>query len=186
MPVPMYARHPALYCYNTESKKHFLREGRAFKRAFAANPHIFVDSATVLENDGVVPTPAQAPIVPEPILPQQPEALQVAPVSPPVDTQNSIEKQRQLITEVVKQELARNPRPYEGKQSQDLDVLFRQMLVAKLLKSNAPTQTPTINKTTKPTAKSQTKKTTYAFKLAPPQVEEDEGDELSGETSGED
>ena len=176
MPVPMYARHPALYCYNTESKKHFLREGRAFKRAFAVNPHIFVDSATVLENDGVVPTPTQAPFVPEPILPQQPEALQVAPVSPPVDTQNSIEKQRQLITEVVKQELARNPRPYEGKQSQDLDVLFRQMLVAKLLKSNAPTQTPTINKTTKPVPK----KSPFKFKLAQVAAEEDE-DELSDE-----
>ena len=91
MPVPMYARHPALYCFNTVSKKHMMRGGRAYKKAFAANPDIFVESTAILESDDVVPTAITTPSVLEPVsLP----LLPLDPVSPPMDDQKAIEKQR--------------------------------------------------------------------------------------------
>lgn len=172
MPVPLYARHPALYCYNTESKKHMLRSGRAYKKALAANPGIFVESTSILESDDVVPIATPTPIVPEPV---SPKPVSLEPVSrPPSEDLKSIEKQRQLITQLIKQELAQNPKPYEGKQTQDLDVLFRQLLVAKLLKSNE-SNTPTINKLTK-AVKPPTKKAPLKFKVVQPQVVDDEDD----------
>ena len=133
--TPMYARHPALYSYNKTTQRHMLKSNKAYKKAFAAIPSNFVESAIMLEVD-IVPSAATISSVPE-TTPQLPSPVESA--KPPTDDSKAIEKQRQLISELIKQELAQNPKPYQGKQSQDLDVLFRQMLVAKLLKSDDAT-----------------------------------------------
>ena len=164
--APMYLRHPLLYSFNKTTQRHMLKSNKAYKKAFAANPDNFVESSTMLELD-IAPSAVAIPSVLEPT-PQL--LLPVDPVSPPMDDQKAIEKQRQLITALIKQELAQNPKPYEGKPSQDLDVLFRQLLVAKLLKSNEAKH-PSINKKAKP-IKLATKKP--KFKIVKPETDEDE------------
>ena len=173
--APMYLRHPLLYSFNKTTQRHMLKSNKAYKKAFAANPDNFVESSAMLELD-IAPSAVAVPSVLEPT-PQL--LLPVDPVSPPMDDQKAIEKQRQLITALIKQELAQNLKPYEGKPSQDLDVLFRQLLVAKLLKSNEAKQ-PTINKSTKSiklaTTKSQTK-----FKIVPAHLESEEDQDVTDE-----
>ena len=66
------------------------------------------------------------------------------------------------------------------KESQeDLDVLFRQLLVAKLLKSNEA-KTPIINKSTKP-IKLATKKSQTKFKIVPAHLESEEDQDVTDE-----
>src|SRR5690606_14971900 len=104
----------------------------------------------------------------------EPVAINPGPVTsnpePPQPQEDpSIAKQRELV-----QELKQNSKPYEGKSSAELDLLFRQLLVAKLLKSAEGPNT--INKFAKP-AKATAKKPQLKFKLRAPQISEDEEEE---------
>ena len=72
------------------------------------------------------------PVVPQPL------TTAVTPVEParhPTDDDQTITKQRELIQQLIKQELKENSKPYEGKSSAELDSLFQKLLVAKLRRS---------------------------------------------------
>ena len=170
--APIYLQFPNRYSFNKFTSRHMLKSGRPYKSAFAINPDNFVESVTTLEAEARIPT---INVLPESAPPLAIASPVIEPVRQPTEDK-TIDKQRELIQQLIKQELAQNPKPYGGKDSHELDVLFRQLLVAKLLKSNDAT-THTINKSTKPAIKS-AKKASRKFKLAKVQTDDDE-DELS-------
>src|SRR5690606_3571889 len=109
MSEPVYKQQPALFAFNTVTKKHMLKSGRAYKKAFAANPGHFVETKEPVQQEPRDPIPAD---------------------------DQTVAKQRELIQQLIRQEIKQNSKPYEGKSSAELDLLFRQLLVAKLLKSD--------------------------------------------------
>jgi len=171
MSDPVYKQYPTLYAFNTKTKKHMLKSGRACKKAYAANPEHFVESATMFQTR-IVAVPPVA-INPEPVA-INPGPVTSNPEPPHPQEDPSITKQRELIQQLIRQEIKQNSKPYEGKSSAELDLLFRQLLVAKLLKSAEGPNT--INKFAKP-AKATAKKPQLKFKLRAPQISEDEEDE---------
>ena len=166
--APMYLQFPNRYSFNKVTSRHMLKSGRAYKSAFAINPDNFVESVTTLEAEARIPA---INVLSESAPPLAVASPVIEPVRQPTEDK-TIDKQRELIQQLIKQELAQNPKPYGGKDSHELDVLFRQLLVAKLLKSNDAT-TPPINKSTKPAIKS-AKKQQFKFKVVQPQVDDDQ------------
>ena len=88
MSEPVYKQQPALFAFNTVTKKHMLKSGRAYKKAFAANPEHFVETVTMFPAKPVTVTP-----IPEPVQ-QEPRA----PI--PADDQ-TVAKQRELIQQLI-------------------------------------------------------------------------------------
>src|SRR4051812_11759130 len=67
MPTPMYKLYPNDFMYNTQTKKHVRRDGKAFKKRFAADPTIWVESASILPPMNVPATiPERRPEPPPP------------------------------------------------------------------------------------------------------------------------
>lgn len=163
--LAMWQQFSSRYAYNKTSCRHLLKSGRAYKSAFAANPDNFVESATMVETEAIhhanIPVQPVSVVVPP---------LSLAPIRQPNDDQALIETQRALVQQLIRDELKSNPKPYEGKQTEDLDVLFRQLLVAKLIKAKP---TNTINKSTNP-VKLAPKKPQLKFKVVEPQIEQDQ------------
>src|SRR5690606_10504540 len=98
MSEPVYKQQPALFAFNTVTKKHMLKSGRAYKKAFAANPEHFVETVTMF------------PAKPVTVMQQEPRD----PI--PADDQ-TVAKQRELIQQLIRQEIKQNSKPYEGKSS---------------------------------------------------------------------
>ena len=174
----MYRTHPELYAYNITSKRHVLKSSVSYMRGIEKDPNNFVDSAEVLK-DEVVPL-AQGPKSAAPIPP------------PPIDTVAPLEQPKQvvkmevpkveepnlkeMVAEMVRAEVRQNRAAYENKTPEDMEVLFRQMLISKL--SKVPKQ-PHIDKVAAPAKKSvaaaKGKKMTFVVRA--PQVSEDESSE---------
>ena len=100
--------------HNTQTKKHVRKDLKSFKKKFAADPTIFVESASVLPPMNNVPAtvPERAPLPPLP-----PPAIG-DPQQVPVLTQEEIDKalsQRAQghVENLVATELKVNPGPYK-------------------------------------------------------------------------
>ena len=182
MPLPtMWTLHPELYSYNKISKRHALKTGKAYKAQYAANCENFIESTTMMHRPLVV-SPAEiepAPIVATPLLP--PPKVEVPPES------KKHEVAREQVKAIISAEIKENPKPYETKSKDELNSMFRALLIERL-SASAPTPKakPTIiNKTTKP-AKAATKtaaKKKPLFKLREIVSSEDEGDEAQSSES---
>lgn len=179
MSQPQYRRAPELYAFNTTTQRHMLRSSVAFKRLFKKTPEIFVDTRLkLLEETG----PIQLPLAPTPEIPSP--AVHVGEPLPTVPQQtiltvseNQDDAMRQQVRYLIQAELKQNPAPYTAKSADEMSVLFRQMLVAKLLKvdESAPA---TKKPATKPPPKAKAAKKPL-FKIRAPQTSEDEDDHSS-------
>src|SRR4051794_9803677 len=113
--LPMYQQFPSRYSFNKVTSRHMLKSGRAYKTAFTANPDNFVESVVMLETEARLPS---ITALPEPVT-----ALPIAPpvviesVREPTEDKSSIVKQRELIQQLIKEELQANSKPYENKKS---------------------------------------------------------------------
>ena len=171
-----YRRSPDLYAFNNTTKRHMLKSSVAFKRIFKQTPGIFIDTRIkLLEEVG----PIQLPLPPAPEVPSP--AVHVGePLPHPTQhlltvSDTSDNAMRQQVRALIQAELKQNPNPYTAKSADEMSVLFRQMLVAKLLKldENA-TKKPTQhinNSTPKPQAPKKP-----LFKIRKPQTSDDEDD----------
>ena len=82
---------------------------------------------------------------------------------------------RQQVRAMIQEELKQNQVPYTDKSPNEMFVLFRQMLVHKLLKQNE-NKVPKNVKVIKPSST----KTKFKFKLQKPQRSDDEEDDSDG------
>ena len=171
MPDPIYRQHPDLFAFNTVTKKHMLRDGRAYKKLYTANPEHFVDSSSMFRTT-VTPSLEVAP-VPIVVTAPLPEV--------PVETKKH-DGAREQVKAIISAEVTENPKVYAGKSKPELDSMFRTLLIARLTDTAPPPKAkqPNINKNTKP-AKPATKPVTKPkkpkFKLCEVISSEDEGDE---------
>lgn len=174
----MYRLHPDLFMYNTKTKKHIRRDGKAFKKQFAADPTIFVESSGILPNVNV---PARVPErQPEP-LPAPPAIGNPLPQPEPVLTQEEIRKQlsqraQAKVSDLVAEELKTNPNPYKGKPTQELERMLRAFIRTTLSEEEEA-------KKAKEKAKA-TKKPKFVIRK--PQTSEDDESESEGESGTED
>ena len=168
MPDPIYRQHPELYAYSLETKKHMLRSGRAYKKAFEVNPEQFVDSSSMFQTPQIL----HAPAVTTPPLP-----------APKVEVPIEVKKHevaREQVKAIISAEVTENPKVYAGKSKPELDSMFRALLIERLSASAPPQKAKisNINKS-KPT-KPSTKPKKQVFQLRPPpmsDIEDDESDE---------
>ena len=181
-----YRRSPDLYAFNNISKRLMVKSSVAFKRLFKQTP-IFVDTRIkLLEELG----PLQLPLPSTPEVPSP--AVHVGePLPPPMHnlltvSETSDNAMRQQVRALIQAELKQNPNPYTAKSADEMTVLFRQMLVAMLLKldENATKKpTPNVIKSTSNSVAAKKPIKRFGFRLAKPQIstDEDEGDEFSDE-----
>ena len=169
-----YRRAPDLYAFNNNTKRHMLKSSVAFKRIFKATPEIFMDTrAKLLEELGPLQLPLpHAPEVPNPAVHiGEPLPIPTQPILTVSETSDNA--MHQQVRALIQAELKQNPNPYTAKSADEMSVLFRQMLVAKLLKlDDNATKKPThpINKSTpKPAAAKKP-----LFKIRKPQTSDDE------------
>lgn len=186
MSDPMYRQFPELYAYNTESKKHMLRTGRAYKKAFAEHPEHFVDSSSMFRTiakpipEAVRGPVAQAKIESQPEPEAKLETPSPAPITKPVKPKPSPEL-RQQVKAVIQTEVKANPAPYVGKNKAELDSLFRALLLQKLSESKPKFETA--SKITKPKKQGHR---AFKFRLAKSQISTDEDEEDDDEEDDED
>lgn len=202
----MYRKHPELYAYNIASKRHVLKSSVNYIRGIEKDPASFVDSAEVLKSDGVyVPPPVEqsqaqeaqeaarfvAPIPPPRIDPVPLERVAteaprpVPQPKPAVKSGVRVEEPdlKEMVAEMVRAEVRQNRAAYEGKGVEDMEVLFRQMLIRKLSGSGvapAPKQQH-IDKVPAPAKKVVAKGKKMTFVVKPAQVSDDEEDEYEDE-----
>ena len=151
-----------------------LKSSVAFKRIFKVTPEIFVDTRIkLLEELG----PLQLPLPPTPEVSSpavhvgEPLPIPTQPILTVSETSDNA--MRQQVRALIHAELKQNPNPHTAKSADEMSVLFRQMLVAKLLKldENATKKlTPNVNKST---SKPQAPKKPL-FKIRKPQTSDDE------------
>lgn len=185
--LTMYQLQPHLFAYNNLTKKHMLRSGRAYKKAFAANPEHFVDTISMMP-PSLAPKPRVVQVVPEPEPQPEIEAKIDAPIPAPAPIKKhdvAREQVRALISDDVKQ----NASLYAGKTKESLGALFRELLLERLAIPAAPTKATasSVNKTSKPVKPaSKPVKKKPLFKLRPQVVptseDEDEGDAYSDDS----
>src|SRR5690606_3093520 len=89
-----------------KTRKHMLKSGRAYKKAYAVNPEHFVESATMFQTRIVAVPPVASnpePVTsnPEPVR-SNPEPAHPAPSQ--ADDQ-TVAKQRELIQQLIRQEI---------------------------------------------------------------------------------
>ena len=169
MPDPIYRRHPDLFAFNTVTKKHMLRDGRAYKKAFEANPEQFVDSSSMFRTAETPPAPAViSPSLPAPV------------VEIPVKKH---EGAREQVKQIISAELTENPKSYAGKSKPELDSMFRALLIERLSASAPPSKTksPDVNKSIKPVKPAANPKK-QVFKLRPPPMSDMEDESESEES----
>lgn len=165
-------------------------------RGIEKDPGNFVDSAEVLKDEVVLAAPKEeqpqapksaAPIPPPHIDPVPLERVFTEPPKPiivPKPVVKTLPKQveepdlKEMVAEMVRAEVRQNRAMYENKSTEDMEVLFRQMLIRKLAGSGVeakPKQQP-IDKVAAPAKKSvaAAKGKKMTFKVKPPQVSEDE------------
>ncbi len=175
MTLPLYKKHPDLYCFNSVTKRHLLKKSPAFKKAFAADPSIFVETITMF-----LPPAQEIPIItteraPEP-LPPSPIIGDPLPVPERQLTREEIEKNisiasQEKVRQIVDEELKTNPVPYEGKKSPELEAMLRAVILAKL--------------TPKPINSKAKKAKGPVFTLRPPVIQEDSSDETGPDSEEE-
>ena len=173
---PLYKKYPELYSYNTETQRHILKSSKVFKRLFKESPQIFVDSQTIIPARS---EPNKLPLPPAPEL-SSPAVhigapLPVAKLSLLTNAEVKDDVMRQQVRAMIQEELKQKPQVYQNKNADELSVLFRQMLVAKLLKQDENKVTKNV-KVIKPSST----KTKFKFKLQKPQRSDDEEDDSDG------
>jgi len=193
----MYRKHPELYAYNIASKRHVLKSSVNYMSGIEKNPDNFVDSAEVLKSEGSylappveqpqaqdapklvapIPPPHIDPMPLERVATELPKLLKPVPKPAPKQEEPDL---KEMVAEMVRAEVRQNRVAYENKTTEDMEALFRQMLIRKLGGSGvaaAPKQQP-INKVAAPAknsvAAAKGKKMTFVVK--PSQVSEDEDD----------
>lgn len=148
-----YKLYPDEYMYNTETRRHTLRTGDAFKKKFRENPALFIESRSVLPAEPIEP-PVQLPLPPaSPVELKIPHigAKLPKPEPPPAEDVQDLAL-RQKVKELIQAELKQNPREYENKSADEMSRAFRAMLIERLAPPSAPAKSgrPTpINHTTK-------------------------------------
>ena len=176
-----------------------LKSSVSYLRGMEKDPDNFMDSAEVLRGEWEPPKdevePPQIQNMPRAALPIPPPHFdQVAEQQP---KSKSVIKQavkqeepdlKEMVAEMVRAEVRQNRAAYENKGVEDMEVLFRQMLIRKLGGSGAaagPKQ-PTINKLAAPVKKQvvAAKSKKAAFVVKPAQVSDE--DEYEDEEEDED
>lgn len=155
MSTPLWRQLPQKYAYNTKTKKHVLKSGRAYREQFRDDPSAFVASSTMIEHDDILPVRPVA----EPVVIAQP-----TPVEQPQDTLAA------RVREAIKDEVKTNTPAYAGKSDSELERLFRTMLIERLTKPKVASP-KAINDKPKPTTKPKNKP---VFKLREPIIEDSE------------
>jgi len=165
-------------------------------RGIEKDPGNFVESAEVLKDEVSLAPQSQpqpqapksaAPIPPPHIDPVPLERVLTEPPKPiivPKPVVKTLPKQveepdlKEMVAEMVRAEVRQNRAAYENKTTEDMEVLFRQMLIRKLAGSGgeAKPKPQTIDKVAAPAKKSMAaaKCKKMTFKVKPPQVSEDE------------
>ncbi len=175
--LTLYQLRPDLYAYNSVTRKHQLKSGKSYKKAYAADPTIFTESTVMLH------PPTTAVAVPE--LPEvKAEPVAKAEPLPEVKKNNGA---REQVKSIIQAEIKQNPTFYAGKPVEDLNALFRTLLIEKLTSARAEpskllssvNQTTKLTKPSKPAAKA---KKQPLFKLRKPVTSEDEDGETEEET----
>lgn len=195
----MYRKHPELYAYNIASKRHVLKSSVSYLRGMEKDPDNFMDSAEVLRGEWEPPKdevePPQIQNMPRAALPIPPphfdQAAEQQPKSKSVIKQAVKQEEpdlKEMVAEMVRAEVRQNRAAYENKGVEDMEVLFRQMLIRKLGGSGAaagPKQPP-INKLAAPVKKQvvAAKSKKAAFVVKPAQVSDE--DEYEDEEEDED
>ena len=132
------------------------------------------------------PSAAAPIVVPPPAVSEPAPTVQVPEPEPVVVEEKQEETMISRVRALVNAEVKANPTPYQNADARELDVMFRQMLIAKLTKPQAPSLS--VNKSTKPVtklvAKPATKKEKLKFKVKKVQSSEEEVDyDVSGSDS---
>lgn len=172
--VPMYKLHPAHYMFNKTTKRHVLKKSPDFKKAYTLNPDNYVETSEMFPTAEPAPVATPVPVV----LVAMPEAPKPVPAVENNEYNDMISRVRETILAEVKVD----PAPYENKGSKDLEVMFRQMLIAKLTKTTQPPH-PTINSISKPAPKpapkpSKKEEPKFNFRIAPRPQESEPEDEF--------
>ena len=175
--IPKYMLDPSRYMYNSDTKRHMLKTGAAFRKLYKEYPARFVESSSMFPQP--IQPPISLPLPPLPVIPA-PVPHIGAPLpdpTPPPPSKEELEAEalRHKVKHVIQSELKANPAPYAGKNAAELSALFRQMLLERLAPAHS------INNKQTPVRKSARAPSPFNFKLAklpePPSDEEDFDDD---------
>lgn len=164
---PAYMKCPELFAFNKLTMRHVLKTSAAYLRGPPENFQESIDKLRETGNVLVMTVPAEV----------------VAPL--PIDNVPTPEP-RKLIEGMVREEIAQNPKVYEGKNANELDVLFRRMLIDKLTKSVSEPPKQSIGKqmvAAKKLAKKPSSKPKFVVRAVQMSESEDGETEAGDETS---
>ena len=132
---PLYRIYPDRYAFNKTTQRHVLKSNRPYKDEFAKNPSNFVETRSMY--------PIMIPFIPVPE-PEEKKTVIGAPLHVYTGTvrltpeeakkEKENEKMRLNIQQIIKRDLAENPKVYEDKDSAEMTELFRKLLLEKLAK----------------------------------------------------
>lgn len=220
---PRHQQYPDLYAFNLRSKRYHLKSSGIYKRESRLHPTDYVEARSIhpdLIKGPHFPPPPPPPVIemktvigckpgpegglrfaatPTPAPPPQPASppppAVSAPQAPPTTTQlPDPQRMADNVRALIYDEIKANPRPYQARRSEEMEVLFRKMLIEKLatpkremrMKTPQPPQSPPSparmpvveSHSIRPAAVVRPK---YRYAAGPPQSEDDELSDLVSE-----
>lgn len=156
---PLYQRYAHLYAYDTETKKHMLKSGLLYKKRVATYPNRFVESITMFSD----PIPEKPKLAINHVEQKQTTTQIGAPNKQLINSltedqineqnkQKEINEIRNNIQNIIRDELRNNTSLYKNKDADEMSVLFRNLLIERLTKSQT-LNLPIKNITTRTTSK---------------------------------